>query len=49
VIHLRDIEEFEYDQIATITGTSEAAARMACSRARNRVKEQLVKIINHGL
>ena len=49
VIHLRDIEEFEYDQIATITGTSEAAARMACSRARNRIKEQLVKIINHGL
>ncbi len=49
VIHLRDVEGMEFDRIALITGTTEAAARMACSRARNKVKEELIKIMNHGL
>lgn len=48
-MHLRDSEGLEFDDIARITGTTEAAARMACSRARNRVKQELVKIMNHGL
>lgn len=49
VMHLRDIEQMEYEEIALITNSKESAVRMACSRARNRVKEELVKIINHGL
>lgn len=49
VMHLRDVEGMEFDGIAQITGTTEAAARMACSRARNKVKEELIKIMNHGL
>ena len=48
-MHLRDIEGLEFARIAQITGTTEAAARMACSRARNKVKEELIKIMNHGL
>lgn len=48
-MHLRDIEGLEFARIAQITGTTETAARMACSRARNKVKEELIKIMNHGL
>lgn len=48
-IHLRNVEGMEFGRIAAITGTSEAAARMACSRARNKIREELTKIMNHGL
>ncbi len=48
-IHLRNVECMEFSRIAAITGTSEAAARMACSRARNKIREKLTKIMNHGL
>lgn len=32
-----------------MTGSTEQSVRMALSRARNRVKEELLKIMNHGL
>lgn len=48
-IHLRNVEGMEFGRIAAITGTSEAAARMACSRARNKIRDELTKIMNHGL
>ena len=49
VLHLRDCEGMEFRDIVEIVDISEAAARMACSRARQKVKEELVKIINYGL
>lgn len=47
-MHLRNVEWMEFDRIAELTGTSEAAARMACSRARGKIRDEL-KIMNHGL
>ena len=48
-MYLRNVEGMEFDRIAELTGTSEAAARMACSRARNKIRDELAKIMNHGL
>ena len=47
--HLRVIEELDYPLIAEIMGIAESAARMACSRGRNKVKEELLKIMDYGL
>ena len=49
VLHLRDCEQMEFCDIVEIVGISEAAARMACSRARQKVKDELVKFMNYGL
>lgn len=49
VIHLRDIEGMEITEIAEVTGSTEQSVRMALSRARYRVKEGVIKIMNHGL
>ena len=49
VIHLHDYEGLGYDEIAEIIGSSESAARMACSRARQKVKEELIKVMNYGV
>lgn len=49
VIHLRDYEGWQYEDIAAVTGASENAVRMALSRARQRVKEELTKIMDYGL
>lgn len=48
VIHLHDVEGMDYEDIAEVMGTNTAAVRMACSRARQKVKEQLIKIMNYG-
>ena len=48
VMHLRDCEGLEFDEIAAITHQSEAAVRVALSRARQKVKQQLLNIINNG-
>lgn len=49
VIHLRDIEGMEIAEIAKVTGSNDQSVRMALSRARCRVKEGVIKIMNHGL
>lgn len=49
VIHLHDCEGLDYDEIAQIIGSSESAARMACSRARQKIKDELIKVMNYGL
>lgn len=49
VIHLHDCEGLGYDEIAQIIGSSESAARMACSRARQKIKEELIKVMNYGV
>ena len=47
--HLRVVEGLDYPVIAEIMGIAESAARMACSRGRNKLKEELLKIMDYGL
>ena len=49
IIHLHDVEGMEYEDIAEVVGTSVMAARMACSRARQKVKEEFEKIMSYGV
>ena len=43
VIRLRDVEGFELDEIADITGMNEGAVRTALSRARQKIRDELLK------
>lgn len=49
VIQLRDVEGFEFKEISEIMEMDISAIRMNLSRARHRIREQLIKIMNHGL
>lgn len=49
IIHLHDVEGMDYEDIAEVVGTSVMAARMACSRARQKVKEEFEKIMSYGV
>lgn len=46
VIHLRDVEECDFDEIAEITGLSLNNLRVILSRARKKIRDTLIKI-NH--
>jgi RNA polymerase sigma factor (sigma-70 family) len=48
VIQLRDIEGFEFEEIAEITGTNLNAVRVNLSRARRTIRESMVKKHNYG-
>ena len=49
IIHLRDIEGFEFDEIVEATGIESNAIRVNLSRARKTVKNELIKTMNYGL
>jgi len=49
VVHLRLVEGLDYQIIAEIVGSNESTVRMAFSRGKSKVKEQLVKIMDYGL
>ena len=49
VMHLHDVEGMAFEDIAEVVGSSVEAVRMACSRARQKVKEQLIKFMNYGV
>ena len=49
IIHLRDVEGYEFEEIARIIESDEASVRVNLSRARKRVKEQLLNAINYVL
>lgn len=48
VIHLRDVEEMQFEEIAEITGLSVNNIRVNLTRARKTVREALVKKENYG-
>ncbi len=48
-IRLRDIEGYQPEEIAEITGCAESAVRVNLSRARKKVKEEFFKINNFEL
>lgn len=49
IIQLRDIENYEYDEIAKVTGMKETAIRVNLSRARKKIREELLKKHRYGL
>lgn len=48
-IHLRDVEQWEIDEIAEVMQSDETSVRMNLSRARRTVREELLKIMNYGV
>ena len=49
IIHLRDVEGYEFEEIARIIESDEASVRVNLSRARKSVTEQLLNAITSGL
>lgn len=49
VIHLRDVEGYELEDIAQILESDEASVRVNLSRARKSIKEQLLNAMNYGV
>ncbi|MCK9204007.1 MAG: RNA polymerase sigma factor [Bacteroidales bacterium] len=47
IMHLRDIEGYSFEEIASIINLNENAIRVALSRARKHVREILVKTMNY--
>lgn len=44
IINMKDVEEYEVDEIAKITGTNAEAVRMNLSRARKKVRDEYIKL-----
>jgi len=49
IIQLRDIENYDYDEIGKILDLKPTAVRVALSRARKTIREQLIKQHNYGI
>jgi len=49
IIQLRDIEQYDFDEIAEIVGIKPTAVRVALSRARQKVREKLIKKHQYGI
>jgi RNA polymerase sigma factor (sigma-70 family) len=49
IVQLRDIEEYEFEEIATIVEMNETAIRVALSRARKTIREFMIKTHNYGV
>ena len=49
IIHLRDIEQLDYEEIADVTQLSANAIRVNLSRARKKVRDEILKIQNYGI
>jgi RNA polymerase sigma factor (sigma-70 family) len=48
IIQLRDIDGYEFEEIAAIMGMNVNTVRVTLSRARNSIREHLIKIGNYG-
>lgn len=49
IIQLREIEQYEFDQIAKILNLPEGTIRVYLSRIRKKLKNQFLEIQNHGI
>jgi RNA polymerase sigma factor (sigma-70 family) len=49
IIQLRDIEQLEYEEIAEATDLNVNAIRVSLSRARKKVRDEILKIQNYGI
>ncbi|WP_242134882.1 RNA polymerase sigma factor [Aestuariivivens marinum] len=49
IIQLRDIEEYDFDEIADMLGMNNTAVRVNLSRARKTIRERLTNTHNYGI
>lgn len=49
IMQLREIEEYDYEQIAQMLNMNETAVRVALSRARKTIKEAMTKTNDYGI
>jgi len=49
ILQMRDIEQYEFDEIAQVMDMNETAVRVALSRARKTIREYLTKTHNYGI
>lgn len=49
IFQLRDIEQYDYDEIEEIMEMNQTAIRVALSRARKAIRENLIKKHNYGI
>lgn len=49
VLQLRDVEQYEFSEIAKMIDSTEVAIRVALSRARKTVRDKLIKNYNYGI
>lgn len=49
IIQLRDIEEYDFDEICEMVDMKPTAVRVALSRARKTIREELIKKHNYGV
>ena len=49
IIQMRDIEQYDFEEIAKIMQMNETAVRVALSRARKTIRECMTKINNYGI
>lgn len=48
IIHLRDVEGYDYEEIARITDLTENTIRVNLSRARKKIRDNMEKKYNYG-
>lgn len=49
IIQLRDVEQYDFEEIAKVVGMNPTAIRVALSRARKFVRQELTKKHNYGV
>ena len=49
ILHLRDVEQYEFSEIVKITASTQTSVRVTLSRARKKIKDLLLKQYNHGI
>jgi RNA polymerase sigma-70 factor (ECF subfamily) len=49
IIQLRDIEQYEFEEICNMLDMKPTAVRVTLSRARKKIREALIKQHNHGV
>jgi RNA polymerase sigma factor (sigma-70 family) len=49
IIQMRDVEQYEFEEIAKILEMNETAIRVALSRARKTIREYITKTHNYGI
>jgi len=49
ILQLRDVEQYEYSEIAEMLDLNETAIRVALSRARKAIREEMIKKYNYGI
>lgn len=49
ILQLRDVEQYEFDEICELMEMKPTAVRVALSRARKTVREELIKKHNYGI